>query len=107
MGFDEVKISNINYMPNAEVTKLKAFTDLSEKPNLELKKDRGSLHQGKGKKPASRFIFPSPRELTERHEQPTATLFINVDGEISPCVYLNLPTRQPAIIRVFNNKEYN
>ncbi|MFZ8811995.1 MAG: hypothetical protein ACO2PN_28330 [Pyrobaculum sp.] len=38
IGLDEVKISNVNYMPNAEVAKLKALTDLFKRSNPELEK---------------------------------------------------------------------
>ena len=107
VGFDEVKISNVNYLPNAEVAKLKAFTDLFKRSNPELEKKIEEA-ANKSKEKGLRFAsdYPSPRELTECPEQPTTTLFINVDGEVSPCVYLNLPIREAAIPRVFNNKEY-
>jgi len=105
IGFDNIVVSNVNYLPNVEVARVKAFTDFFEKTNLELVKAIDKASE-KAKQRGIRFLsdFVAPKELVECPEQPTNTVFINVYGEVSPCVYLSLPTLDGKIPRVFNGR---
>ncbi len=47
----------------------------------------------------------SPIEVTVCEENPLRNLYISVDGEVSPCVYLYPPTSSP-FKRIFCSKEY-
>ncbi|BDR92859.1 SPASM domain-containing protein [Vulcanisaeta souniana] len=40
-------------------------------------------------------------ELIECPERPTESIFINVNGDVSPCVFLNLPIKGNYILRCF------
>ncbi len=50
------------------------------------------------------YALPCPEPCSGCRERTDATLFVNVDGDISPCVYLNLPVTGPNPDRlVFGN----
>jgi MoaA/NifB/PqqE/SkfB family radical SAM enzyme len=106
LGFDEVKASNVNYLPTAEVAAMRAFSDPFEPPRRDVER---ALEEAAGRAERLGLSFRSdfvvPSELAECPERPTNAIFVGVRGEVSPCVYLNLPTRSGTIRRVFNGRE--
>ncbi|MGB9705303.1 MAG: radical SAM/SPASM domain-containing protein [Pyrobaculum sp.] len=103
LGVDEINLSNISYIPNLNTWRRRIFTEFfREVPHevLETIKEARRI--------AEEFGIPlnyrrfSPLEYTICPENPLSTLFINVEGDVSPCVYLNIPAHDP--VRCFEGR---
>ncbi|WP_238375128.1 radical SAM/SPASM domain-containing protein [Vulcanisaeta thermophila] len=105
LGIEEVVLDNLSYILNKGMIILRAFSDPIERKfkvyeriiNLALKRAR--------ELGIKLFTYSlNCWELTECPERPTETIFININGHVSPCVFLNLPTRSNHIPRCFMGK---
>ncbi|MCX7857093.1 MAG: radical SAM protein [Deltaproteobacteria bacterium] len=50
--------------------------------------------------------FTANQELTTCPERPLESLYVSVEGDVSPCVYLNPPVKSP-FVRIFKDKIYH
>ncbi|MGC9179974.1 MAG: radical SAM protein [Vulcanisaeta sp.] len=105
LGIEEVIINNLSYILSRDMLMWKAFTDLMEQEPKVFKRIV-SIALGKAKELGIKVFTYSLScwELTECPERPTESVFINVNGDVSPCVFLNLPVRDSDIPRCFMGK---
>ena len=102
LGIDEVVIDNLTYIPTRSMYTWKVFADITEQtPRVCQRIINAALKKGKELGVKVFAYSLTSWELAECPERPTETIFINVDGEVAPCVYLNLPTRGSYITRCF------
>ncbi|ADY01000.1 cofactor modifying protein (cmo) [Vulcanisaeta moutnovskia 768-28] len=105
LGIDEIVIDNLSYILNKYMLRWRAFTDPMEQ-ELRVFKRVIDITLRRAKELGIK-VFPyslSCWELIECPERPTETIFIGVNGDVSPCVFLNLPTRGDSIPRCFMGK---
>lgn len=101
LNIKEVVFLNIVQISNLEQNGMKVFTYEGKNPYEEI------LLNAK-KKAASRGIrlfCPSltASEMAFCPENPLGSLYVSVDGDVSPCVYLNPPVRSP-FVRIFKGE---
>ncbi len=98
LGIDEVIIDNLSYVLNEGMFTWRTFTNPFEREPQTFKRII-NITLKKAKELGIRvFAYPlSCWELVECPERPTETIFINVNGDVSPCVFLNLPVRGATI----------
>ena len=105
IGIDEVVFNNLSFMPAEELWNWKVFGCHGESPNREAAagaEEAKELAQSLGMKV---FVYSlSCRELASCPEAPLETVYVTVDGEVSPCVYTNLPARGSTVARIFAGK---
>ncbi|AFA39018.1 putative Fe-S oxidoreductase [Pyrobaculum oguniense TE7] len=92
LGVDEVRLSNLSYLPHPSLWRLKVFSKMfePEPPHvLATIREAKEVAEKSGVKLSHRRF--SPWEHLECPEAPTSTLYIDADGEVYPCVYLSLP----------------
>jgi MoaA/NifB/PqqE/SkfB family radical SAM enzyme len=104
LGVNEVIAPNVDYVPNKEVEKIVVFSCSKPDKNFlrkieEAEKIAKELGITFGKR--SLEMMESPMCA----EDPLESAFISVEGEVSPCVYLNLPTLEEKIERIFCGRE--
>ncbi|AFA38987.1 hypothetical protein Pogu_0960 [Pyrobaculum oguniense TE7] len=91
VGVDEVRLSNLSYVPHPDFWNYKIYAKMFEpEPADVLKAVEEAKEVAKKwgiKLTQGRF---SPWEQPECPEVPTKTLFISVNGDVYPCVYLSL-----------------
>jgi MoaA/NifB/PqqE/SkfB family radical SAM enzyme len=104
-GVEEIIANNLDYTPTKPLHSMKIFS--FQKVDKEyfhiLKRCRKSA-----KKYGVEFIS-RPLKCSEQAvclENPLENLFVSVSGDISPCVYLHLPTKLDYIPRYFEDKYY-
>jgi MoaA/NifB/PqqE/SkfB family radical SAM enzyme len=102
VGISEIVLLNIIQVTSREQDSNKTFTC-----------EEGSLYKNvmaesvsKAKKLRINFSMPSviPQDVAVCSENPLDNLYISVDGDVSPCVYLNPPVSSP-FIRIFCGTE--
>jgi MoaA/NifB/PqqE/SkfB family radical SAM enzyme len=104
LGVDEVIAPNVDYVPSREVEKMVVFSCPRMDKNFlrkieEAEKTAGELGIVFGRRSLEMLEIPVCAE------DPLESAFISVDGDVSPCVYLNLPTEGEKIERIFCGKE--
>jgi len=103
LGIQEVVLINLIHVTNAWQDEQKVFAEKIPK-NFEkiLKETEERAREWK-------IQFRSPslsfREVAVCSENPLSNLYISVEGEVSPCVYLNPPLPSP-FRRIFHGAEY-
>nr|WP_048062795.1 radical SAM protein [Caldivirga maquilingensis] len=105
LGIEEVVLDNLSYILNKDMIMSKAFSDPMER-EFKIYERIINLTLRRARELGIKLFTYSLNcwELTECPERPTETIFINVDGYVSPCVFLNLPTRSNYIPRCFMGK---
>ena len=105
LGIEEVVIDNLSYILNKGMLTWKAFTDPTEQESGIYKRIVNITLRRAKELGIKVFTYSlSCWELTECPERPTESIFINVNGDISPCVFLNLPIKDSDIPRCFMGK---
>ena len=102
LGIEEVVLDNLSYILNRGMVAWKAFSDPYEaRPRRVERIVRMAVDRARelGIKVFNYSL--TCWELTECPEKPTESLFINVNGEVSLCVFLNLPIRDQDMPRCF------
>jgi MoaA/NifB/PqqE/SkfB family radical SAM enzyme len=100
-GADEVIANNLDYIPHESLVGREVFTD---GPNPYSKIiERASIE---AKRKGIRFVAKPVRleEALMCAENPLRNCLITVDGRVSPCVYLHLPTKADKIPRYFRGR---
>ncbi len=103
IGIEEIKLSNLTYLPTPELSKLKVFSRMFEPPPqdvVKLVEHAREIAKEIGVKVRSDLF--TLWEQVECPEKPTETLYVSVDGDVHPCVYLGLPLE--TFSRCFENK---
>jgi MoaA/NifB/PqqE/SkfB family radical SAM enzyme len=103
LGFDEVVATNLDYVPCESLDRLKVFSNGKPEPDTQTIIDAAE----KQAKSVGITLHSYPIEMQEVSvcsENPTRSVFVAFDGSVSPCVYVNLPTRTPRIPRYFGGK---
>ncbi|MCX8135651.1 SPASM domain-containing protein [Pyrobaculum aerophilum] len=91
IGVDEINLSNLTYIPNPSLWELKAYSEMFIEPQKRLTEIlKKSKDIAKERGIVIRHRLFTPMEYPECPEAPTKTLYIGVDGDIYPCVYLSL-----------------
>jgi len=104
VGIEEIVLLNIIQISNQLQDDKRVFTYSNEKPYEDLMK--GFIdHAGKAN---IKVALPNltPHEVPVCTENPLKNIYISVDGEVSPCVYLNPPVTSP-FKRIFCKEEYS
>jgi MoaA/NifB/PqqE/SkfB family radical SAM enzyme len=104
VGINEIVFLNIIQVTDAEQNKHKAFS--CEEGFLY--KDTIKKTAEKSKKLNMSLSIPamSPQDVVVCSENPLRNLYISVDGEVSPCVYLYPPVPSP-FTRIYCGTEYS
>ncbi|WP_068540476.1 radical SAM/SPASM domain-containing protein [Thermodesulfatator autotrophicus] len=106
-GVDEVIANNLDYIPSADLAKEALFLAPAEEKEIfaehvakarEKAQEKGILFEAKPIKAEEVIICA---------ERPHESCLITVSGQITPCIYLHLPTRDEFLPRFFKNKEIN
>jgi len=102
IGIEEIILLNIIQISNTQQDDKRVFTSNNEEPYKELIKETVR----KAKQKHIRLAMPrlSPGEMAVCNENPLKNLYISVEGEVSPCVYLYPPVPSP-FKRVFCGEE--
>ena len=104
VGIEEIILLNIIQISNSCQDDKKVFTCDDREPYIGLIKEV----LNKARQINIRLTIPnlSPNEVSICSENPLKNLYISVEGEVSPCVYLCPPVASP-FKRVFCGQEYN
>jgi MoaA/NifB/PqqE/SkfB family radical SAM enzyme len=104
IGIDEIVLLNIIQISNLRQEDKKVFTCDDREPYRGLIKDV----LNKARRVNIKLAMPnlSPNEVSVCSENPLKNLYISVEGEVSPCVYLCPPVVSP-FKRVFCSQEYD
>lgn len=104
VGADELIANNLDYIPSKALLGFEVF---SESPNDEYLR---LIEMAKNKAEEVKIKFVArPIKLEEAlvcAENPIKNCFITVDGQVSPCAYLHLPTEGDYIPRFFKKHEF-
>lgn len=107
LGIDEVVINNLTYIPSKTLYEYKAFSCYGEKIDKNIKHYIDEAKKIARELEQKVFIYDIEcNEIPNCPEEPTKTIFINFNGDISPCVYTNIPIHN-KIPRFFINKQLN
>lgn len=102
IGITEVTFTNLAYMPSEGLLPLKVFGCHGEGPDPAAEASMAEAREVAESLGMKAFVYGlSCRELATCPEDPSGTAFIGVGGEVSPCVFTNLPTQGPTVTRVF------
>jgi len=99
-GADEVIANNLDYIPTKDLLKLKVFSENNSEIIKCIEKAKNVANE-LGIKLVVKYL--NLQECTICAENPIDGCLITVNGDISPCVYLHLPTKSKTIQRVFNH----
>jgi len=93
IGINQIILLNLIQISNEGQNNSKVFTYERVSPYLEILNDA----KRKAERLKIDLIVPrvSPQEVTVCSENPLRNLYISVDGEVSPCVYLYPPVSSP------------
>jgi MoaA/NifB/PqqE/SkfB family radical SAM enzyme len=103
LGIKEVILLNIIQISSEEQNDMRVFTYSERSPYegiiLEAKKRATSY--------GIRLFTPSLTavDVAMCPENPLSSIYVSVDGEVSPCVYVNPPVRSP-FVRIFEEEAY-
>ncbi|WP_367173672.1 radical SAM/SPASM domain-containing protein [Caldivirga sp.] len=102
LGIEEVILDNLTYVLSKGMFKWKVFTDPMEQGSRIISRIVNATMRRAGELDLRVFAYSlNCWELSECPEKPTEAMFINVNGEVSPCVFLNLPIKDDKIPRCF------
>ncbi|MFN3804931.1 MAG: radical SAM protein [Pyrobaculum sp.] len=101
IGVDEIRLSNLSYIPHPDLWHLKVYSPFFKPPPphvlsiIQTAKEKAEKY---GIKISHRNY--TPIEHVECPESPTTTIYIDVKGNVAPCPYLSLT----GAIRCFEGK---
>ena len=101
-GADEVIANNLDYIPSESLTGLKVFGSKPDRRIGEILEKTRKIAEDVGINFVARPIVME--EALVCAENPIENCLITVDGKISPCVYLHLPTESDRIVRYFEGE---
>lgn len=102
LGIEEVTLDNLSYVLSRNMITWRAFSDPYEEESKHVKRIVDMAMRRAKELGIKAFSYSlTCWELIECPEKPTETIFINVNGEVSPCVFLNLPVNGHEIPRCF------
>ena len=102
IGIDEIVFDNLTYMPSTALSASRAFSDPGEEADSRAERYVEEAKELGASAGVRVFAYGlSCKELATCPEGPTRTMFVSVDGEVSPCVFTNMPTSDPKIPRYF------
>jgi hypothetical protein len=104
LGADEVVATNVVYAPTREIEAQRVFAESPEPQHLALVAEA----EREAKRLGVTFrAYPLTMDynILECDAQPTETAYVNHLGQVTPCVYLGLPTREMAP-RIFQGEEH-
>ena len=103
-GTDEIIVNNLDYIPSSALEKRAVFLGQRNPKISEIIEN--SLVRAK--KAGIRMIIKSVKleEVSVCAENPINNCLITVDGALTPCVYLHLPTRKTKIKRFFRGQYF-
>ncbi len=102
-GVDEVIANNLDYIPSRELAEKAVFLRETNTKYSKFVEKAQETAQKTGVKLVVKNC--KPEEVLVCAENPTNSCFVTVEGKISPCVYLHLPTKESHIPRFFNGNE--
>lgn len=104
MGIQEVVFNNLAYMPSEDLYATRAFRCHGEEPDGTSQdyEEARRLAEGAGIEMSAYGL--TCNELATCPEAPLTTMFVGVDGSVSPCVFSNLPTRDSSVPRWFRGR---
>lgn len=106
LGMDEIVINNLTYIPSKALYDCKVFSCYGEKLDKNVKRCIDEAKRVANELGQKVFIYNIECvELANCPEEPTRTMFINVNGDISPCVYANVPVQGNKMPRFFINRQ--
>ena len=98
LGIEEVVIDNLSYVVSRGMSMWKTFAEPAERASKVYERTINTVMERAKELGIKVFTYSlSCWELTECPERPTETIFINVNGDASPCVFLNLPIKGDEI----------
>ena len=104
LGADEIVATNVVYAPTREIEAQRVFAESPEPQHLALvaEAEREARRLG-----VTFRAYPLTMDynILECDAQPTETAYVNHLGQVTPCVYLGLPTREMAP-RIFQGEEH-
>lgn len=106
LGVDEVIASNLSYVAKFEDDNRRTFS-----LNASCREFTKSVEEARGK--AEKYnlsfrVYPQrPRSIPYCEARPLEELYISWNGDVSPCVYLNLPLKVKLIPRIYHGRTYN
>ena len=108
IGIKEIVLDNLTYTPSEALQESRAFSCGGEKPDGRAARyvdQARRLADGAGIKMFAYSLTCS--ELANCPEAPTERMFVNVKGEISPCVFTNLPTMDSKVPRCYAGRRHD
>ncbi len=105
-GADEVIANNLDYIPSRELVGMEVFTsEETVRPEI-VRHIR--MAEERARELGVDFTHRPVRmeEVLVCAENPVKNCLITVDGLVTPCVYLHLPTSSNHIVRYFNGKMF-
>lgn len=104
LGVHAAVVSTLDYIPAPEWKAEAFFPDEREKiaeARHELEK---AAHKARALGLALHYALPEPKARPTCLERPDRSVYIDAEGNLSPCIYVNLPTRcHDPLRRVFGN----
>lgn len=108
LGIDDIVINNLTYIPSKTLYEYKVFSCYGEKTDKNIKHYIDEAKKVAKELGQKVFIYNIEcNEIQNCPEEPTKTIFINFNGDASPCVYTNIPIHNNKIPRFFINKQLN
>lgn len=107
LNVDEIIGTNIDYIPSRTHYEMKIFSEEGEDPPKEYVEIIEKSEEKARELGVSIYNYPLVmREVAICSENPIENIYISHDGSVSPCVYLNVPTRNNMIPRYIKTKQY-
>ncbi|MEM3545175.1 MAG: radical SAM/SPASM domain-containing protein [Nitrososphaerota archaeon] len=107
LNVDEIVGTNIDYIPSKKHYEMKVFSYLGEDPPKEYVEIIKESEERARENGISIYNYPLMMgEVAVCSENPVENIYISHDGAVSPCVYLNVPTKNNLIPRYIRNKQY-
>lgn len=107
LNVDEVVGTNIDYIPSRKHHEMMIFSEIGEDPSrkyIEIIEESEEKAKELG---ISIYNYPlMMREVAVCSENPIENIYLSHDGAVSPCVYLNVPTKNNMIPRYIKNKQH-
>jgi len=103
IGADQVIANNLDYIPSKDLVGMEVFSENPDERYLRVISEA----ERRAKELGIEFVA-RPIKLEEAAvcaENPLKNCLVTVEGLVSPCVYLHLPTRKDYIVRFFRGEE--
>ena len=105
LGVEEVVLNNLTYILSKQMSTWKVFADPVEQGSRIINHAIDAAMRRARELGIRIFAYSlNCWELSECPERPTESMFISVNGEVSPCVFLNLPIKDNYMPRCFMGK---